>query len=76
MREEGHHRLAQKKVANLGRELDFDGACQLVLQAVCQETDSQLTLLNTGLIMKTAGSTSDHGRPSRKPLPIRCGWHV
>ena len=55
MREEGHHRLAQKKVANLGRELDFDETCQLVLQAVCQETDSQLTLLNTGLIMKTLG---------------------
>lgn len=29
--------------------------CQLVLQAVCQETHSQLTLLNTGLIMKTLG---------------------
>lgn len=55
MREEGHRRLAQKKVANLGRELDFDETCQLVLQAVCQETDSQLTLLNTGLIMKTLG---------------------
>ena len=35
MREEGHRRLAQKKVANLGRELDFDETCQLVLQAVC-----------------------------------------
>ena len=55
MREEGHRRLAQKKVANLGRELDFDETCQLVLQAVCQETHSQLTLLNTGLIMKTLG---------------------
>lgn len=55
MCEEGHRRLAQKKVANLGRELDFDETCQLVLQAVCQETDSQLTLLNTGLIMKTLG---------------------
>ena len=30
MREEGHRRLAQKKVANLGRELDFDETCQLV----------------------------------------------
>ena len=55
MREEGHRRLAQEKVANLGRKLNFNETCQLVLQAVCQETDSQLTLLNTGLIMKTLG---------------------
>ncbi len=40
MREEGHRRLAQKKVANLGRELDFDETYQLVLQAVCQEDQS------------------------------------
>lgn len=55
MREEGYRRLAQEKVADLGRKLSFEETCQLVLEAVCRETDSQLTVLNTGLIMKTLG---------------------
>ncbi len=44
MREEGHRRLAQKKVANLGRELDFDEIHPIGFTgSVCQETHSQLT---------------------------------
>ncbi len=51
MREEGHRRLAQKKVANLGRELDFDETCQCQeLKEICQEVFTKAELLKNQAI--------------------------
>ncbi|MGT2906787.1 bifunctional metallophosphatase/5'-nucleotidase [Streptococcus dentiloxodontae] len=50
--EEGYRHLAKEKVVNLGCALSFDESFDLILSAVRQESNSQLTLLNTGLLLK------------------------
>lgn len=55
MRAEGYRRLATDEVADLGQVLTFDQSMNLVVQAVLEETQSQVTLLNTGLLMEALG---------------------
>lgn len=55
MRAEGYRRLSSQEIAELEGELTFEETCRLLMTAVCQETDSQVTILNSGLVMGSLG---------------------